>query len=76
MLIAMVEAEKATNAPGQKIAVFTADQRLYSVVLDIMWGDQKHWMFFVPRLGQMHWLTSFIIIVGAYVWQWLEGDSK
>ena len=40
MLTAMVDAEKVTNATGQKITVFTADQQLYSVVLDIVWTDR------------------------------------
>ena len=29
-----------------------------------MWTDQNRWMFFVPRLGGMHWLMSFIGSVG------------
>ena len=52
----MVDTEKVTNVAGQKETVFTADQRLYSDVL----ADRDRWMFFVPRLGGMHWLMSFI----------------
>ena len=65
MLTSMVDSEKVTNAAGQKITVFTADQQLYSVVLDIMWADRDRWMLFVPRLGGMHWLMTFIGSVGA-----------
>ena len=65
MLTSMVDAEIVTNAAGQKITVFTADQQLYSVVLDIMWANHNRWMFFVPWLGGMHWLMSFIGSVGA-----------
>ena len=65
MLTGMVDVEKVTNAASQKITVFTADQQLYSVVLDIMWADCDRWMFFVPQLGGMHWLMSFIGSVGA-----------
>ena len=61
----MVDSEKVTNAAGQKITVFNADQQLYSVVLDIMWADRDRWMFFVLRLGGMHWLMSFIGSVDA-----------
>ena len=65
MLTGMVDVEKVTNAASQKITVFTADQQLYSVVLDIMWADCDRWVFFVPQLGGMHWLMSFIGRVGA-----------
>ena len=65
MLTAMVDAEKVTNATGQKITVFTADQQLYSVLLDIVWTDRDRWVFFVPRLGGMHRLMSFIGSVGV-----------
>ena len=65
ILTSMVDAEKVTNAAGQKITVFTEDQQLYSVVLDIMWADHDRWIFFVPRLGGMHWLMSFVCSVGA-----------
>ena len=44
MLTSMLDAEKVTNAAGQKITVFTADQQLYSVVLDTMWADRNRWM--------------------------------
>ena len=44
----MVDAEKVTNAVDQKIVVFTADQELYSVVLDIMRTGHNRWMFFIP----------------------------
>ena len=61
----MVDAGKVTNAASQKITIFTADQQLNSVVLDIMSADRSRWMFFVPRLGGMHWLMSFIGSIGA-----------
>ena len=64
-LTSMVDAEKVTNAAGQKITVLTADQQLYSVVLDIMWADRDRWMFFVPQLGGIHWLMAFTGSVGA-----------
>ena len=53
VLTSMMDAEKVTNAAGQKITVFTADQQLYSLVLDIMWAGCDRWRFFVPRLGGM-----------------------
>ena len=45
MLTLTVDAEKITNAAGQKITVFTADQQLYSVVPNIMWADRDCWLF-------------------------------
>ena len=30
-----------------------------------MWADHFLWMFYVPRLGGMHWLMSFIGSFGA-----------
>ena len=67
MLTSMVDTEKVTNVAGQKITVFTEIQQLYSVVLDIMWADGDRWIFFVPWLGEMHWLMSFIGSVGAHM---------
>ena len=65
MLTSMVDAEKVTNAVDQKIVVFTADQELYSVVLDIMRTGHNRWMFFIPCLRGIHWLMSFTGSVGA-----------
>ena len=65
MLTSMVDAEKVTNAVDQKITVFTADQELYSVILDIMRTGQDRWMFFISCLRGIHWLMSFIGSVGA-----------
>ena len=53
------------NTTGQKITVFTPDQQLHSVDYDIMLADCNCWMFFVPWLGGMHQLVSFIGGVGA-----------
>ena len=36
MMTAMIEAEKLTNEAGQAYTVFTADQQLYRVILDII----------------------------------------
>ena len=42
MLTSMVNTEKVTNAAGQRITVFTADQQRYGVVFDIMWVEHYH----------------------------------
>ena len=77
MLTAMADAEKIAREAGQQYTVFTADQQLYAIVLDIMWPDPQRWVFFVPRLGGMHWLTSFIgargtLMKGSGLSQWLS----
>ena len=64
MLTAMTDVEKKTEEAGQHQTVFTADQQLYRVCLDIIWSNPQRWMNFVPRLGGMHWLMSFVGSVG------------
>ena len=39
MLTAIVVAE-VTNAAGQKVFLFTADQQLYNTVFDVIWVDR------------------------------------
>ena len=56
----MIEAEKVTNEAGQAYTVFTADQQLYRVVLDIIWTNPQRFSNFIPRIGGMHWLMSFV----------------
>ena len=77
MLTAMEDAERITNDAGQECTVFTVDQQLYAVVLDIIWSNPERWVNFVPRLGGMHWLTSFIgacgsLMKGSGLNQWLS----
>ena len=49
---------------GQAITIFTADQQLYHVALDIIWSNPEKWSTFFVRLGGMHMLMSFIGCVG------------
>lgn len=64
ILTAMFKAEKIAKSAGQGITVFTADQQLYRVVLDIVWSDPVCWTDFIPCIGGMHWLMSFIGCAG------------
>ena len=64
VLTTMIEAERITNNAGQSITVFTADQQLYRVVLDVIWTDPERFSNFVPRIGGMHWVMSFIGSIG------------
>ena len=65
VLTVMKEAEKITVQAGQKFTVFTLDQQLYKVALDVIWSDSLRWKYMIPRLGGMHWLMSFIGCVGV-----------
>ena len=56
----MIEAEKVTNEAGQAYTVFTADQQLYRVILDVFWTNPQRFSNFIPRIGGMHWLMSFV----------------
>ena len=49
-----------TNDADQTITIFTLDQQLYKVVLDIIWSDTVRWKDFYPRIGGMHWLMSVV----------------
>ena len=61
----MEDAEKIAKDAGQKYTVFKADQQLYAIVLDIISCNPKRWESFIPRLGGMHWLMSFIGACGS-----------
>ena len=65
MLTSAVEAMRLNQERGQKYTVFTADQQLYKVLCDIKWADPKRFEYFIPRLGGMHFLMSFVGCVGV-----------
>lgn len=64
MMTAMVEAQKLTKQCGQQITVFTNDQQLYKVAVNVMWVYPEKFSLFIPRLGGMHMLMSFVGCVG------------
>ena len=65
ILTVMHEAERITVQAGQEFTVFTLDQQLYKVALDVIWSDALRWNHMIPRLGGMHWLMSFRGCVGV-----------
>ena len=65
MLTAMLEAQRLTNATGQVYTIFTNDQQLYRVAVNITWVYSDLFTHFVPRLGGMHTLMSFIGAIGT-----------
>ena len=65
MLTAMVEAERLVKSTGQDIVVFTCDQQLYKVAVNITWTNPERFQKFVLRLGGMHFIMNFIGCVGT-----------
>jgi len=65
MLTAMVNAQEVTNSCGQEVTIFTNDQQLYKVTVGIKWAYPDRFLHFIPRLGGMHFLMSFIGSVGT-----------
>lgn len=65
MLTAMVEAQELTNAIGQSYTIFTNDQQLYRIAVNISWVYSELLLNFIPRLGGMHTLMSFIGAIGT-----------
>ena len=64
ILTAMCNVEDFSEKSGQKETVFTCDQQLYRVTMDIIWNNPQRWINFYPRLGGMHWIMSFVGSVG------------
>ncbi len=60
MKTAMVEAQRLSELTGQKLTVLTTDQQLYAVCVNVTWIDEELFKCFVPRLGGMHTLMSFV----------------
>ena len=65
MMTAMVEAQRLTQLTGQEYTVLTSDQQLFKVLVDIKWAYPEKFQNFVPRLGGMHLLMSFIGCIGT-----------
>ena len=77
MFTTMAEAVTITHEGGQSVTVFTADQQLYRVALDILWKYGTRFTNFVPRIGGMHWVMSFvgcivILIKNSGLISWLK----
>ncbi len=60
-----MEFQRMTEECGQTITVFTNDQQLYRVTVNVMWVCPDLFKDFVPHLGGMHTLMSFIGAVGT-----------
>ena len=60
MRTGMTEAQKLTWECGQTFTVFTDDQQMYMVMVNVIWSYPEQLTTFIPRLGGMHFLMSFI----------------
>ena len=56
----MKEAQHLTSMSGQSFTIFTLDQQLYRVCVNILWAYPDEFIDFFPRLGGMHQLMSFV----------------
>ena len=65
MLTAMTEAQRLTEESGQQFTIFTCDQQLYKVLCDIKWAYPAKFANFIPCLGGMHFIMSFVGCVGV-----------
>ncbi|MES9884040.1 MAG: hypothetical protein ABW185_24600 [Sedimenticola sp.] len=65
MLTSMFEVKRITEEAGQKYTIFTNDQQLYKIAVEMTWYNPDEFQNFIPRLGGMHYLMSFIGCVGT-----------
>ena len=62
---AIHQARKVSICHGQEFVVFTCDQQLHRVSLQVLWNDPVLYKCVFPRLGGMHFLMSFIGCIGT-----------
>ena len=62
-----VQAQELTTLTGQgwTLVIFKNDQELHKVAVHIKWVDRDLFSNFIPRLGRMHLLMSFVGEVGV-----------
>ena len=65
MMTAIVEAQTFARQSNQAFTVFTADQQLYRVMLNVIWMHPDMFSDFIPRLGGMHMIMSYVGCVGV-----------
>ena len=64
ILKALHEAKHLTNERGQKNTIFTSDQQLYKVAVEMKWAYPDDFSDVMLRLARMHMLMSFVGAVG------------
>jgi len=66
MVTSLVEAIRLTEETCQPYTVFTYDQQLYKIVVDIKLTYSEKFVNVIPRLGGMHFLMSFVGSIGCF----------
>ncbi len=57
---AIVKGLTLVKAAGQEALIFTVDQQLYKVTIDILFHQPSYFKYVIPVLGGMHMLMNFI----------------
>ncbi len=65
IMTAMSKAQELTQEIGENFTLFTADQQLYRVALEVQWMHPNLFPNLIPRLGGMHMLMSFVGAIGT-----------
>ena len=65
IMTAMNKAQILSEETGQHFTLFTADQQLYRVAVEVQWAYPNLFPNLIPRLGGMHMLMSFVGAVGT-----------
>ena len=52
--------------------MFTADQQLFKVAIEVQWVHPDLFPNLIPRLGGIHMLMSFVGVIGTLMAQILE----
>ena len=58
IMTALQEAKRLTKEQGQKTVIFTSDQQLYKVAIEVQWAYPREFSDVINRLGGMHTLMS------------------
>ena len=70
MMTVLVGTKRLTPEAGQEFTIFTCDQQLYRVLIQVIWAYREQFSNVVLRLGGIHMLMSFVGAVGS-----LMGES-
>ena len=65
ILTALVKAQTLMADKGQQYVVFTCDQQLYRIALQVIWNHPDRFNNIIIRLGGMHLLMSFCGCIGS-----------
>jgi hypothetical protein len=65
IMTALHEAKRLSKERGQKNTIFTSNQQLYRVALEVQWAYPSEFSDVIIRLGGMHMLMSFAGAIGT-----------